>query len=332
MITGIAEMKEHSQLARLLASRALVWTALACPFAPMAAHAQQVALIVNGLPITTYDIAQRQKLIVMTTRKSPSRQEVIDDLINDKLKLTIAKRYRLDIEDKEVDTAYSEMARRMRQSSDQLTKILSAQGVDAYTLKDRIRAEIGWQQIVRGKFSASLTVNEKDIVTALESRGKDDKQTVGTEYRLRPILFVMRKGAGEDTLEARKRDAEALRARFENCESGISFARGLRDVAVRDQIIRTSADIPQALREILDKTPIGHLTEPEVTQQGIEMFALCNRQDTRLDSAAKREIQNEMVSKKFLEQSDRFLKELRKQAMIEYKEGADAKTAGDNDR
>jgi peptidyl-prolyl cis-trans isomerase SurA len=133
-------------------------------------------------------------------------------------------------------------------------------------------------------------------------------------------------------VEARKREAEALRARFDECDSGVAFARGLRDVAVRDQIIKTSADLPQPLREILDKTPIGHLTEPEVTQQGIEMFALCSRQDTKIDSAAKREVQSEIASKKFQSQSDRFLKELRKQAMIEYKEGMDAKGAGDNDR
>jgi peptidyl-prolyl cis-trans isomerase SurA len=299
---------------------------------PSAASAQQVALIVNGLPITTYDILQRQKLIQLTTHKAAPRQEVLDDLINDKLKITIAKRYRLDLEDKDVDMAYAEMGHRMKMSPDQLTKLLASQGIDSYTLKDRIRAEIGWQQIVRGKFSASLTVNEKDIVTALESRAQEDKKVQGTEYRLRPILFVTRVGAGEDVVEARKREAEALRARFDECDSGVAFARGLRDVAVRDQIIKTSADLPQPLREILDKTPIGHLTEPEVTQQGIEMFALCSRQDTKIDSAAKREVQSEIASKKFQSQSDRFLKELRKQAMIEYKEGMDAKGAGDNDR
>ncbi len=326
------QMKEHKNPTDRFPLRALLGAAAIFWLAPLPASAQQVAIIVNGLPITNYDIVQRQKLILLTTRKASPRQEVIDDLINDKLKLTIAKRYRLDIEDKEVETSYGEMARRMRQSSDQLTKILSSQGIDAYTLKDRIRAEIGWQQIIRGKFSASLTVNEKDIVTALESRTKDDKQAQGTEYRLRPILFVTRRGAEGEVVEARKREAEALRLRFENCDSGISFARGLRDVAVRDQIVKTSADLPSALREILDKTPIGRLTEPEVTEQGIEMFALCSRQDTRVDTAAKREVQNEIASEKFRSQSERFLKELRKQAMIEFKEGVDAKTAGDNDR
>ena len=60
------------------------------------ARAQQFAMFVNGDPITTYDIEQRTKLIQVTSRKTPGRQEVIDDLISDKLKVQIGRRYRLE--------------------------------------------------------------------------------------------------------------------------------------------------------------------------------------------------------------------------------------------
>ena len=42
----------------------------------------------------------------------------------------------------------------------------------------------------------------------------------------------------------------------------------MRDVAVRDQVIRSSADLTPELREMLDGIPIGQLTAPEVTQAG----------------------------------------------------------------
>ena len=38
-------------------------------------------------------------------------------------------------------------------------------------------------------------------------------------------------------------------------------------------LVATSADLPAVLRDVLDKTPIGHLTAPEVTKQGVEMVA-----------------------------------------------------------
>ena len=50
---------------------------------------------------------------------------------------------------------------------------------------------------------------------------------------------------------------------------------------------------------MLDKTPIGQLTPPEVTQQGIEMVALCGRKPTTVDTPKKREVREKMFSEKF---------------------------------
>lgn len=283
------------------------------------AAAQQIAVMVNGDPITTYDIEQRTKFMQLTAHKNPSRQEVIDDLINEKLKVQIGKRYKLDITDSDVDSSYADMAKRMRMTSDQLTKALAQGGVDAATMKSRIRADISWQQIVRGKFQSSLQIRDKDVIEKLETSKKEEKESVGYEYVLRPILFVVPRGSPEAVVDARKREAEALRARFEGCDTGLPFARALRDVAVRDQIVKTSADLAPALRKILDETPVGKLTNIEVTAQGVELFALCAKKENKLADAAKREARDELFAEQFQAQAQRYLRELRKGAMIEVK-------------
>ncbi len=319
-------MKICSQRSRLFALSYVV-AGLGFLFVTMSAvRAQQVAVIVNGDPITTYDIEQRAKLIQLTTHKAAPRQEVIDDLINDKLKVQLGKRYKLEIPDTDVDTSFGDMARRMQLNADGLTKMLGAQGVLAYTLKDRIRAEMAWQQIVRGKYQASLQVSDKDIASALQ--GKDDKETTGYEYSLTPILFVAARGAGDEAVAVKKRDAESLRVRFDSCQAGLALARSLRDVAVRDPITKNSADLAPALREILDKTQVGRLTDPEVTAQGVELFAVCAKKETKVSSTAKREMQNKLFADQFASHSKSLLAAQRKQAMIEYKEGADAQSAG----
>ena len=312
---------------RWIAATALLALTCAVP-----ARAQQIALFVNGDPITTYDIEQRSKFTTLSTRKPAPRSEVIEDLINDKLKIQIGKRYKLEVSDQEVDSTFSEMAKRMRLTGDQLTQMLGKSGVDSNTLKDRIRADIAWQQIVRGKFQNSLQIRDKDVDTILEERKKDDKNTSGIEYTLRPILLVVAHGAGEGVVDARKREADGLRARFENCQRGIPFARAMREVAVREPIVKTSGDLAPALREILDKTEVGRLTEPEVTQSGIEMFALCAKKETKIESAAKREVQTELFAERFQANATKYLKELRRAAMIEMREPTDGKTAGANNR
>jgi peptidyl-prolyl cis-trans isomerase SurA len=283
------------------------------------ALAQQVAVIVNGAPITTYDIEQRTKFNTLSTHKTPTRQEVIEELIDDKLKVQIGERYKLEVSDGDVDNAYAGMARRMHLTSEQLTGALAHAGIDAATLKGRIRADISWQQIVRGKFQSSLQVRDKDVFAKLAGANKDEKKEVGYEYQLRPILFIVPPGASEQVIDGRKREAEALRVRFDGCDSGLRFAAALRDVAVRDQIVKSSADLPPAMRKILDEVAIGKLTSPDVTPQGVQMFALCGKRENQVDSAATKETRDEMFAAQFQAKSKRYLEVLRKQAMIEVK-------------
>jgi peptidyl-prolyl cis-trans isomerase SurA len=84
-------------------------------------------------------------------------------------------------------------------------------------------------------------------------------------------------------------------------------------------VTKTSADIPAPLRDVLDKTPIGHLTEPEVTKQGVEMVALCGRKPTTIDTPAKKEVRDKMFAEKFEAKSKAYLAQIRKAAMIEYR-------------
>ncbi len=70
---------------------------------------------------------------------------------------------------------------------------------------------------------------------------------------------------------------------------------------------------------MLDSTPIGHLTPPEVTKQGVEMVALCSRKPTTVDTPQKKAIRDKMFADKFEAKSKAYLAQIRKAAMIEYR-------------
>jgi len=292
---------------------------LAIAAAASGAAAQSAIVVVNGDPITAFDIDQRSRFIQISTQKTPARQEVIDELVDEKLKLRLEQRFSLEGIDSELENAINNMARRMRVNQQQFTQQLANSGVQLGTLKSRIKAEIIWTKVVRGKYQSSFQFNDKDILAALETRKKDDQG--GYDYTLRPILFIVPRGSPQAMFETRRREAEALRARFQNCDDGIPFARALRDIAVRDQVRRSSVDLPPLLREILEKTEIGRLTPPELTQQGIELYALCAKKQSSADNTlGRREVRDELVSEQFQANAKKYLKELRSQAMIEYKQ------------
>jgi peptidyl-prolyl cis-trans isomerase SurA len=300
----------------------IVLITTACIFAaiatPSRALAQHVVLLVNGEIITDYDIEQRTKFNTIAAHKTSSRQEVIEELIDDKLKVQIARRYKIDITDADVESSFGDMARRMHITADQLTQNLAQSGIDSKTLKARVRADLSWQTIIRGKFQSSLQISEKSVLDQIATEKKTEGGDVGYDYTLRPILFVVPRG-NTALQESRRKDAEALRSRFTTCDTGLAFARSLRDVAIREPIVKNSSDLVPALRQILDKTEVGHLTPPETTPQGIELFALCEKKETKTETPEKRQAREKLFSEQFEAKAKNYLRELRRQAMIERK-------------
>ena len=59
------------------------------------------------------------------------------------------------------------------------------------------------------------------------------------------------------------KEAESYRARVASCEEANSLFRSTPNATIRETVTKTTADLPEALRKVLDDTPIGHLTAPE---------------------------------------------------------------------
>jgi peptidyl-prolyl cis-trans isomerase SurA len=290
--------------------------------APSLAQAQ-VVVVANGSPITAYDIEQRTKLTISSAHKTPTRQEVIQDLIDDRIKIDKAKSYGLVVSDDEINQAFNGMASRQHIPMPAFIQFLTRAGIFPDTVKARIRAELTWTQLVRGKFNTTLQVGESDVAVAMRARNEAD--TVGYIYTLYPVIMVVPSGSPPPVIEAKRREADNLRSRFINCKEGLEMARGLRDVAVREAVTRSSADVNEQLRDLLGSLPIGRLTTPEATAQGLQMFAVCDKKASKTESPVQREVKDKIFQRRFEREANRYLEELRKSAMIEYKDAKDTK-------
>jgi peptidyl-prolyl cis-trans isomerase SurA len=310
--------------------RALLVALSAIAFAPLGgtmARAQEVVVMVDGQPITARDIETRSKFITMSTHQTPSRQEVIDGLIDETLEIIEGKRYTIDPTESDVNESFNSVASNMNIDATRLTQMLVSGGASAATLKQKLKAQMVWSSLVRGRFKASLEIGDRDVEAQMHLHDSADagaNNQVGYEYILRPVLLVVPRGSPDAAFDARKKEAEALRARFADCSSGVSFARALREVAVRDPISKSSADFSDDLRKILDNTELGHLTPPEQTGEGIQMFAVCTKKETKADAPGMQKARNQLFEQKFSARAKRYLADLRRQAMIEYRQPTDA--------
>src|ERR1700722_6176799 len=298
-------------------------------------HAQTVAVMVNGEPITNFDIEQRSKLTTLSTHKPSDRKQVIDELIDEKVKIREGTKFGIEPSASDIDQTYAAMSARMRISADQLTKTLESQGIRPDTLKSRMRADMVWTNLVRGRFKESLQISEKDVAAAtaaVEVKGDEKPDTQSFEYKMQPIVLIVPRGSDAATVETKRKEAEALRSRIQTCDEANAFFKSMPNAAIQGSVTKTSADIPPSLRELLDGTPIGHLTPPEVTKQGVEMVALCARNPTTVDTPKKKEIRDKMFAEKYEAKSKAYLREVRGSAMIEYRENENSSEQPNNNK
>src|SRR4029078_8386277 len=290
---------------------AMIAIVLACP------AAAQVVVIANCSPIAEYDIQQRMKLEASAAHKTSTRQQIIDDLIDDRLKISKAKVYGLEVTDAEVNGGFEGMATRQHVTVPQFSQVLERAGISPNTVKARIRAELTWPQLVRVSSCSSLQVAESAIANALKSRSESESPAFDYIYTLYPVTIVVPRGSSEATISAKPNIADNQRVRFVSCNEGLAMARALRDVAIREPITRSSADLSAQLREILGNIEVGHLTAPEVTPQGLQMLAVGDKKETTAESPLRREVREQLYTKRFESESKKFLEEIRKSAMIE---------------
>src|SRR5204862_7438178 len=127
---------------------------------------------------TTQPVAEHRTYIKkLTTQKSPIRQEVLNEHIDERLKVREGKRWGIELSDADIEGAYANMGERMHKTAEQLTQDLEKSGINPATLKARIRASTVWESLVRGRFSASLQLSDKDVDVALQGSQPENAET-----------------------------------------------------------------------------------------------------------------------------------------------------------
>ena len=286
-------------------------------FAPVYAQ-NRIVIVVNDEPITSYDITQRSRLLQLTTGGSDSEAEELArrELINERLKLKETKRLGISVDPEELDIAYQTIAERTRLSPEELTAALIDSNIDPKTLTDRLVVDIAWSHAVRLRFRQTIRVRDEEVIPELG----DDTNISTTEYDLIQYIFVIPKDSDEEFIANRERDVKAFRDRFTSCEKeGTIFAKGLNEVVVKPLGRKLEHEInPRLVNEIKD-IPVNRITRALETQIGIELFGVCAKTLIDSEAAAIAEKKGEIQNQEGQLMARRYLGELRRTAVIEYR-------------
>lgn len=296
-------------------SRLALAVLAAVAIAPCAARAQAIVVSVNGDPVTSTDIEQRMKLL-RAMRKPATRDAAIESMIQTRLKAREAGRFGIAIKDEEAPEELQTLGKKMKISAQQLATDIGRAGVTQTHASGYLKAELGYSVLIRA-LNRGVEASEIQVRQELVKEKSGAKTGGVVNYTIRQVVFTVDPGVTQAALAARAKEAEALRTRFTSCDSGIPYAKSLPGVAVREKLVRSSAQLNEAIKETLDKLPVGHLTGPSRSPNGIELIALCDRSTSRNDDDLRKEISERLLGAHYDQEADIKYKDMRNHAVIE---------------
>ncbi|MEJ0012517.1 MAG: SurA N-terminal domain-containing protein [Bauldia sp.] len=275
-----------------------------------------IPILVNDVPITAYDISQRLKLNKLGGGKG-TQADAQEELISETLELLEAQRRGVDVSNAQVEAAFATISTRLKMSPAAFTQALGSQGIDASSLKKRLRAQMIWGQLVQQRTALKASVKSEDIQAALET--KDPKSLTISEYTLQQIVFVVPSGSSAGAYMQRRNEANAFRQAFPGCDQSLNKAKQLRGVVVKDIGRRDSTQLQGPDGEAIQKTEVGHTSPPTQTSLGIELVAVCSAHSIQSATAARDAAENDLYLKQAEGLGKDYLKELRDRAIIQYR-------------
>jgi peptidyl-prolyl cis-trans isomerase SurA len=300
----------------LLAIVALMANVLAA--LPASAQEVSIKILVNDDPISDYDIAQRERFLALTTKQQPSpelKKKASDMLIDERLQIQEGQKLGKTPDEEDVTRILADMAGKNNLDVNGLTTALSRAGVNVKTLRDRIRAQLVWQGVVRQKFRREVQIGEVDVDRALEDSEAQSESTVEVSQ----VKIELPSGADQRVLAAKLAEAEALRARFTSCSNIPDLAKGVSGASVKMLQEAQATNLGQPARLLVQNAKVGQMTPPTVSRSAVELYAVCGTRALTNETEVREQTQRKLLNEEMMIRAERLLRDLRQDAFIEYR-------------
>jgi peptidyl-prolyl cis-trans isomerase SurA len=308
---------------------ALLIAILVGGIAAVIAQEVSIKILVNDEPISDYDIDQRERFLAITTQQQPSpalKKQAADMLIDERLQFQEGRKVSITPVEEDVTAILTDMAQKNNLNVEGLATALGKAGVNIKTLKDRIRAQLVWQATVQKKFRRDIQIADADVDQALASGGAGGGAAAESgaapaaaaepALQLRQIKYALPTGADQRVIAGQLAAAESMRARFKSCADLANGVQGANVTTLQDY---KTASLAQPARLLVTNAKVGQMTPPTITQAAVELYAVCGKRATAVDSTAREQAQRQLMSQEMALRAERLLRDVRAEAFIEYR-------------
>ena len=257
--------------------------------APPAARAnplsESVAAVVNDDIVSSYDLMQRMRLLMVTSGLQPTQenlpqleQEALRSLIDERVQMQELKRVEkaqkitIISTDKEVDEQIEDIAKGNNMTAAQLTQQLQAQGVGIETWKAQIRADSSWQAWISGRYGSRLRIGD-DQIKAFERRAAEASSK--PQYQVSEVFIDSVRVGGMDTA------LSGAKQLVTQMQQGAPFAAVARQFSASPTAANggdagwvSPGEMPPEVDAALDQLRPGQLSAPIPVRDGVYIVYL----------------------------------------------------------
>jgi peptidyl-prolyl cis-trans isomerase SurA len=271
---------------RILPAAALA-TAL---FASIPAHAQSssIVAVVNGDVISQGDVDNRTRLFSLSSgigasldAQSRLKAQVVQQLIDERLRLQESQRRHVVIGDKQIAEAIHAIEQRNGMQPDALRNKLQSDGVSFRTLVDQIRVQLAWLQVVRQQLGDAGTITSKEVE---EQQQLLSAQTGKPEFHVSEIFVPIDNPSHAADAE---RFAETI---ISQLRSGANFAVTAAQFSQSQTALQggdlgwvETDQLDPGVATLVNQMPVGAISDPVRVPGGISIVQLDGKREIGRD-------------------------------------------------
>ena len=240
--------------------------------AQVAQQADYIVAVVNSVPITNSELTAavqgaakniaRQRLAVPPM--GTLRSKVLEQLINDRAQLSLARDTGIRVEQAAIDQAESDVASQRQVDVPTLHRQLEKEGVSVSRFHAQLRDQLTLSRLHEREMQGRIRVSDADVDRAIQEQLASNTDPFAQEINLAQLLLATPEKATPEQLASIYRQAQKILARI---RGGEDFDRWVQSISAADRAnggqlgLRRAELYPPSFVLATEKLAVGEVSE-----------------------------------------------------------------------
>lgn len=287
----------------------------------------QIVAVVNDDVVTTSELNRSMYIIKMQMSQQhlpvPSekalRKQVLDQLVDKKLQLQVAKQIGINVSSEDLDKAVANVAEINHMSVSDLYRRIGNEGMSPADYRNEMRDQIVMQKLQQQEVINHINITKEEVGAFMRSKAWQNNSA--NEYHLEDILIPLPDSPSTAEITSARKHAEAVIAKLNKGQSfqAVAEAESGESNALKggDLGWRKLPEIPSAFSDMVVHMRAKEVAGPVQTSNGFHIIRLAGvRAVAGQDTPDSKQIENQLLQQKFEEALQTWVSKLRSQAFI----------------